>query len=109
MADPNTILDGVSGFEWDSGDADKLRERHGVLPAEAEQVLLRRPWVLAPDSTHSAAESRWYALGETAAGRRLMVVFTVRGQRVRVISARPMSRRERVIYGQTQDEADSGI
>jgi uncharacterized DUF497 family protein len=41
-------------------------------------------------------------LGHTDAGRLLTVVFTVRGTRIRVISARAMSKRERKIYGQLE-------
>ena len=57
-------------------------------------------------------EPRYFALGRTDSVRELAVVFTVRGKRVRVISARPMSRRERKEYAYAQvaatpEEADS--
>ena len=58
------------------------------------------PLVLADDVRHSANEARHYALGQTNSGRLLVVVFTVRGTRIRTISARPMSGKERQIYGQ---------
>ena len=48
-------------------------------------------------------ESRQCAFGRTDAGRLLAVVFTVRGSLLRVISVRPMSRRERRGYGQASD------
>ncbi len=47
---------------------------------------------------HSEHEERFYALGQTDVGRRLFVVFTLRGRRIRVISARDVSRKERKVY-----------
>jgi hypothetical protein len=93
---------GIEGFEWDAGNADKNWRRHRVTQAECEQVLLGRPLVVVSDAHHSAAETRQIALGTTAAGRLLMVAFTIRGRRLRVISARPMSRRERIIHAKAQ-------
>jgi uncharacterized DUF497 family protein len=55
------------------------------------------------DVAHSTTASRWFALGQTDAGRRLLVVFTLRGSLIRVISARPMSRREREVYRNAQE------
>jgi uncharacterized DUF497 family protein len=86
------------GFEWDDANAHKLWERHEVAPGEAEQVFFNLPLVAASDLRHSSDEVRFYALGQTDAGRRLFVVFTCRRTRVRVISARNMSRRERKEY-----------
>ena len=90
----------VSGFEWDAGNSDKSWRRHGVSQGEAEQVFFNRPIVVAGDPKRSEPELRHFALGRTDAERRLLVVFTVRGSLLRVISARPMSRRERRIYGE---------
>lgn len=61
------------------------------------------------DARHSEAEPRFYALGESDSGRGLFVAFTIRGDLIRVISARDMSRRERQSYEQTIDETDSGV
>jgi uncharacterized protein len=92
----------VIGFEWDEGNARK-NERHGVSMAEAEQVFFSSPLLVLADSRHSESETRFYALGKTNEGRRLHVTFTLRDddQRIRVISARNMHRKERVIYEQT--------
>jgi hypothetical protein len=99
---PERPFTGIKTFEWDAGNAHKNWRRHRVTQAECEQVLLGRPLVVRPDTRHSDGEQRHFALGQTAAGRRLMVVFTIRGERLRVISARPMSRRERGFYGKAQ-------
>jgi uncharacterized DUF497 family protein len=91
-------LTGCTGFEWDEGNVEKSWERHGVLATECEEVFFQRPIRIAPDSAHSHDEERSAALGVTAAGRRLAVVFTIRGTLIRVISARDMNRRERRTY-----------
>lgn len=90
-----------TGFQWDLGNARKLLERHAVEPGECEQAFFVEPLVVSTDEKHSAAEPRWRALGQTLAGRRLHIVFTVRGELIRVISARDMTRRERQAYDQT--------
>ncbi len=94
-------LSKVIGFEWDEGNARK-NERHGVSMADAEQVFFNSPLLVLPDPTHSEVEPRFHALGKTNEGRRLHISFTLRdgGQFIRVISARDMHRKERVIYGQ---------
>jgi uncharacterized DUF497 family protein len=97
-------FDAVVGFDWDEGNARK-NAKHGVTQAEAEEVFLHRPLVLAPDVAHSSAgEPRFHALGVTRAGRRLHLTFTIRrsGSLIRFISARDMHRKERAIY----DKAD---
>ncbi len=90
----------VDGFQWDDGNSTKNWTRHQVSQTEAEQLFLNRPVVITGDVAHSGREARHFAFGRTDAGRLLTVVFTIRGRLVRVISARPMSRRERIGYGQ---------
>lgn len=103
MALPD-VLAGVTGFQWDEGNADKNWHRHEVSQGECEQVFFGRPLVVAPDEDHSSREARYYLLGQTVEGRLLFVVFTRRGDKVRVISARDMSRRERRVYARAQQE-----
>jgi uncharacterized DUF497 family protein len=90
----------VQGFQWDEGNSSKNWARHGISQTEAEQVFVNRPVIVIGDVAHSATEARYFAFGRTDSGRLLTVVFTVRGQLLRVISARPMSRRERRGYAQ---------
>jgi len=90
-------LSASTEFEWDSGNRLKSHMKHGITQAEAEAIFLFAPLV-ARDTGHSGTESRFHALGETAGGRRLLAVFTVRGARIRIISVRDMSRRERRMY-----------
>jgi uncharacterized DUF497 family protein len=98
MAEFPEVLADCTGFEWDAGNADKNWQAHRVSQAEAEQVFFNRPVVIAPDVAHSTSEVRLAALGKTAAGRRLSLVFTIRDTLVRVISARDMGRREGRLY-----------
>ena len=86
------------GFDWDAANAGKIWERHRVAPAESEEVFFNRPLLVRDDEGHSATEDRFYVLGQTDAGRLLFIVFTIRGQLIRVISARDMSRKERKVY-----------
>jgi len=91
-------FDPVTGFDWDQGNRDKNWIRHQVSNGECEEVFFNQPLLVAPDEGHSQHEVRFYALGQTNAGRRLFVVFTVRGSLLRIISARDMSKKERRIY-----------
>lgn len=96
-----------TGFDWDEANAPKLRERHEVSQSECEQGFLSEPLLVAWDERHSQLEERWAALGRTFEGRGLLVVFTVRGERIRPISARDMSRRERQRYAEAEAEDDA--
>ena len=65
-------------------------------------LCFNSPLLVLPDPRHSEAELRFHALGNSNEGRRLHVTFTLRdaGQFIRVISAKDMHRKERVIYEQ---------
>lgn len=96
-------LNRITGFNWDNGNQRK-NEKQGVTMAEAEQVFFSTPLLLLDDVTHSQKEPRLHVLGKTDDGRTLHVTFTLRqsGQLIRVISARDMHRKERVIYDQAE-------
>jgi len=66
--------------------------------SECEEVYFRAPLLALNDPKHSRPEERFAALGRTALGRLLSIVFTFRDERIRVISAREMSRKERQEY-----------
>jgi uncharacterized protein len=90
----------ITGFEWDDGNARKNSEKHDVSQAEAEQLFFNEPLLIVPDLMHSAIEIRLHALGKTDEARKLHTTFTLRhqGTKIRVISARNMSRKEREYY-----------
>jgi uncharacterized DUF497 family protein len=93
-------FDHITGFQWDIGNAYKSNEKHSVSQGEAEEIFFNQPLLIAGDKKHSLEERRYLALGITLVGRLLSVVFTLRKQAtlIRVVSARPMSRKERAFY-----------
>ena len=64
MDDIKELLD-CMGFEWDSGNIEKIWLKHRVSSPECEQVFFNRPLVVAEDVKHSQKEKRYYALGQT--------------------------------------------
>ena len=92
------ILKKPARFEWDEGNHDKNWLKHQVTFKEAEEVFGNQPLLLLADEKHSKKENRYFALGKTDQDRWLLLVFTVRRERVRIISARPMNQRERSTY-----------
>ena len=97
-------LERCQGFQWDSGNAEKNWLAHQVSQAECEQIFFNRPLATRFDAPHSQRESRYFALGQTDSGRRLFVVFTLRGELIRVISARDMNRKERKVHDHAEEK-----
>jgi uncharacterized DUF497 family protein len=100
---PDALLAACEGFEWDTGNAAKLRSRHDVEPAECEQLFMQVPLLISADEAHSQGEMRWRVLGETADARPLFLVFTIRSKLIRVLQARPMNRKERRVYAEANE------
>jgi uncharacterized protein len=92
----------IAGFDWDDGNVRKSSDRHGVTQLEAEQIFIDPKLLILADEKHSSEKIRYQAYGETAAGRKLQISFTLRddASMIRVISARDMSRKERARYAQ---------
>ena len=96
------------GFEWDELNAEKIWDKHHISPSECEEIFFNRPLVIADDVKHSDKELRFYSLGQTDMEKMLFVVFTVRQDRIRVISARKMNRKERKVY-QSNEPTDTKV
>jgi uncharacterized DUF497 family protein len=96
-------LERIVGFDWDAGNRRK-NEAHGVGQSEAEQVFFNFPLIV-PDPAHSQSEPRYHALGRTDTGRLLHITFTLRRELtlIRMISARPASRKERAIHESSEN------
>jgi len=92
----------ITGFDWDEGNARKSSQKHDVSQTEAEQIFFNEPLLMIADVKHSLSEHRIHALGQTDSGRQLHITFTLRDDdtKIRVISARDMSRKERTYYEQ---------
>jgi len=88
----------VDGFEWDRGNSEKNKVKHNVTTTECEEIFVNLPLLLADDSKHSQEEKRYYMLGQTNKERRMFISFTIRQNKIRVISARDMNRKERATY-----------
>ncbi len=87
-------------FNWDQGNVRKNIAKHQIKNEEAEEVFVNQPIVLVKDKKHSQKEARLMILGKTDKKRLLSVIFTQRGKKIRIISARLMSRKERRLYEQ---------
>jgi uncharacterized protein len=92
----------IGGFDWDDGNDRKNADKHGVTQTEAEQIFFNEPLLVVEDTRHSDRETRFHGLGRTDLNRLLHVTFTLRAENslIRVISARPMHRKERIRYEQ---------
>lgn len=92
------LMNSCIGFQWDKGNSEKNWEKHKVTKNECEQVFFNLPFLVEEDTEHSISEKRWYILGQTDSRRFLFIVFTIRDQLIRVISARDMNKKEKEIY-----------
>lgn len=86
------------GFEWDQNNRNKNWVKHQVSTSECEQVFFNQPHQIASDSQHSRNENRFSILGITNQGRKLLIIFILRNDNIRVISARDQSKKEREKY-----------
>jgi len=84
-------------FEWDEGNIDK-NLKHDVKDKEAEEVFNNKPLKIFKDTKHSEKEQRFVAYGVTNLDRKLTVVFTLRQQKIRLISIRDQNKKERRVY-----------
>ena len=87
-------------FEWDPAKAKMNLRKHGVAFQEAATVLRDPLGITIFDPDHSDEEDRFITFGFSAAGRLLMVAHTERAERIRIISARGLTRAEREAYEQ---------
>ena len=85
---------------WQQQFVEKLAIKHGVEKTEVEEVLSNRPRFRFVSKGNRAGEDRYSAMGQTDAGRYLIVFFIRRSnRRALIISARDMDRAERRNYG----------
>jgi uncharacterized DUF497 family protein len=92
-------------FIWDEGNSTKSSKKHGVEIPEAEEVFDDTdicPLGIQVDPP--VQEPRFGVLGKSHAGRGLHVVFVIRMGHIRVVSARPMHRKERAFYEQASGQ-----
>ncbi|BBD69877.1 hypothetical protein NIES4072_27870 [Nostoc commune NIES-4072] len=85
-------------FEWNPDKAALNLEKHGISFPEAATVFNDPLSVTFPDPDHSIGESRYIIIGVSRFGQLLVVAHTDRGEKVRIISARKATRKEKRFY-----------
>jgi uncharacterized DUF497 family protein len=87
-------------FDWDSANLDHIAE-HDVTPEEAEEVVLGDPLEMGCE-TSATGEDRWTYVGGTSRGKILQVVITLRGEKIRVVTAFEPTKRDKLLYLETK-------
>lgn len=95
------ILAQANSFEWDKGNKNKNWKKHTVTDKECEEVFTDHYLKIAKDVFHSKQEPRFILIGKTERERILYLVFTIRSEKIRVISARDLNKKERKLYEKT--------
>ena len=88
-------LNKILGFEWDKWNIDKSYKKHGISPNETEEVFLDEDVKIEKDIKHQQQEERFIAIGKTTEEKILFVIFTVRHDKIRIISGRIANKKER--------------
>lgn len=96
----------LEGFEWNDGNLNHIK-KHLVLDKECEEVFLVKPIIVSKDLSHSQIEKRYRVLGKTSLERKLNIVFTIRKNSLRIISARDQNKREREKYKKQEVKYDN--
>ena len=87
----------VFEFEWDEGNIGK-NKKHNVEDREAEEVFLDGNKKTFKDKLHSDGEERFRVVGKTKKKRLLLIAFTIRKDKIRIISARNINKKEVYLY-----------
>ena len=86
-------------FDWNQWNIQKNEIKHGISVLEAESVFHDENLIIFDDIKHSTPEEkRWLCYGKSAYRNIVMIAFTVRNDKIRIISARKASKKERGIY-----------
>lgn len=89
---------GIIEFDWDKGNKDKNLELHNVSDEECEEAFFDPKKKILKDILHSTEEERHILIGKTKLKRILFLVFTIRRNRIRIISARDLNKKEKHLY-----------
>lgn len=92
-------MDQEVAFEWDKGNLNKSRRKHGITPEESESVFSDENSLIIADVPHSKTEDRFVIVGKSDKNRNLFIVFTTRIEKIRITSARRMHKEEVKKYG----------
>jgi len=92
------IIFAPTTFDWDKGNSNKNLAKHAVTIQESEEVFFNQPFIITEDQRHSNTEPRFQALGKTNNHRQLFLSFTIRKNKIRIISIRDMNKKEIKAY-----------
>ncbi len=98
----------VKGFDWDEGNTGKNWTRHRVSDGECEQVFFGPRLLVCHDKWQSGEENRYYGLGSTFAKRKFFIAYTLREEKIRIISARDMIKKERREHENKHEKKEEG-
>ena len=85
-------------FEWDAGNIDKSWEKHLISSNVSEEPFGDKNLLTFPDPTHSKSENRYHLIGKTKQNDTLFITYTLRKDKIRIISARVANKKERSFY-----------
>jgi len=85
-------------FDWDKGNSGKNWQSHKVSDEECEEAFFDPGKKVLKDAPHSLGEERFILLGRTIVSRILFIVFTLRNNKIRIISARDLNKKEKILY-----------
>jgi len=88
----------IDGFDWDKGNVEKNLIKHNVNCQEAEEIFLDTGSLNYDDKKHSVVERRLIKIGKSFSGRILIAYYTVRQNKIRVISVRDVNKKEKSLY-----------
>lgn len=92
------VLPKLLSFEWDSGNISKNLAKHLISPNVAEEPFSDKDLLSFPDPTHSQTENRYHLIGQTKLKDILFITYTLRKDKIRIISARVANKKERSFY-----------
>lgn len=81
----------IEHFEWDRRTVAKVIQKHGLFPTEVEEVFQRKNKIRA----HAGI---YHALGRSNEGKYLLVVFRRKKNSIKIVTARPMTEKEKRLY-----------
>jgi len=89
------ILPDPITFEWDKGNKDKNVKKHNVSNQETEEAFINDPKFILSDEKHTSEnETRHMLWGITNHKRFITIIFTIRNEKIRIISCRDMHKKE---------------
>ena len=95
-------------FDWDDGNDVKNYTKHGVSELEAESLFQDVDRLDYRDPIRFEDETRFVTMGRSNRPRVLFCAWTLRGRKARIISVRPASRKERLVYEEKKESKPRG-